>query len=91
MFLEEFDKETDSYKKATAIRNENYNKILELKGKAISDPSIKSSEAYRNAKKWFTSQVVADAMYGSSSSLFMEAKYAYEDKGLSFTRGKLEG
>ena len=89
-FLEGYDKETEAWKKATAIRNENYNTILELKAKAISDPSIKSSEAYHKAEKWFASQVISDSWYGASSSLFMEAKYAYEDKGISFTRGKLE-
>lgn len=90
-FLEEFDKETDAYKKATAIRNENYNKILELKTKAISDPSIKSSEAYHKAEKWYRSQVVADSMYGANYTLFMEAATAYDNLGRSYTRGKLEG
>ena len=89
-FMEVYDKETDAYKKARTIRNENYNKILELKAKAISDPSIKSSEAYHEAEKWFKTQVFSDSMYGASYTQFMEASYAYKDQGISWTRGKIE-
>lgn len=90
-FLEEYDRETSAFKRAAEIRNENYNKILELKAKAVSDPSIKGSDAYHKAEKWFRTQVAADSMYGASYNLVMEAKYAYANKGKSWTRGRIDG
>lgn len=89
-FLEEYDRATDAFKKATQIRNENYNKILELKAKAISDPSIKSSDAYHKAEQWYRSQVISDNWYGSSYTLVAEANKIYTNAGESWTRGKID-
>lgn len=85
--LKDFDAGTKGIKKAQKIKNENYNKILELKSKSISDPSIKKSKAYKQAKQWARSQRLSDSLYGKSYTLLMETSYGLANKGQSWTRG----
>ncbi len=82
--LKDFDEGTDAIKKAQKIKNENYNKILELKAKAVSDPSIKESKSYKEAKSWFDAQVKSDLYYGKSMTLLQET--AAVMNGESWTR-----
>ena len=87
--LDDFDKGTEYVKKAQKIGNENYNKIAELKIKSISDPSIKRSPEYKQAKKWCETQMLSDAYYGKPYTTMMEAHYIAVNNGKSWTRGRL--
>lgn len=89
-FLKEYDLDTKAIKTAQKIGNENHNKILKLKIKAISDPSIKKSESYKQAKLWASSQKLSEMMYGKTYTQFQEAQYARIHKARSWTRGNLE-
>lgn len=82
--LNDFDEGTKAIKKAQQIKNENYNKILELKAKAVSDPSIKESKSYKEAKSWYKSQLASDLYYGKSMTLLGES--AAVMNGQSWTR-----
>lgn len=85
--LKDFDAGTEGIKKAQKIKNENYNKIIELKAKSISDPSIKKTTAYKKAKAWSRAQRLSDSFYGKDYTLLMETSYALTQKGRSWTRG----
>jgi hypothetical protein len=58
-----------------------------LKIKAISDPTIKQSKSYKQAKKWHSSQVASELMNGKSYTLLAESSAVLNGK--SWTRGKL--
>jgi hypothetical protein len=85
--LKDFDEGTKAIRKAQKIGNENHNKFLELKIKAISDPTIKQSKSYKQAKKWHSSQVASELMNGKSYTLLAESSAVLNGK--SWTRGKL--
>lgn len=87
--LNDFDSGTKTIKKAQKIGNENRNKIKELRIKAISDPSIKKSIEYKQAKKWANSQKMSELYYGKSVTLLQEAHSVAINNGRSWTRGKL--
>lgn len=88
--LTDHDQGTDFIKKAMKIGNENRNNILKANMKAISDPAYKQSEQYKRAKEWAHSQRMSDLYYGKTYTLFVEAQYVAANKGMSWTRGKLE-
>lgn len=87
--LSDFDAGTKYIKKAQKIGNENNNKIKELRIKAISDPSIKKSPQYKQAKKWANSQRMSEMYYGKPYTLLQEAQSVAVNNGRSWTRGKL--
>lgn len=85
--LADFDLGTDAIKRAQKIGNENHNKIIELKMKAVSDPSIKESASYKQAKQWCSAQVKSEMLYGKPATLLYEASAT--SNGKSWTRKKL--
>ena len=87
--LDDFDRGTENIKKAQKIGNENHNKFAELKIKSISDPSIKNSFEYKQAKKWCEAQILSEAYYGKPYTLLMEANSVAVNNGKSWTRGRL--
>lgn len=86
--LADFDLGTDGIKRAQKVGNENHNKIIELKMKAVSDPSIKESKSYKQAKQWCSAQVQSEMLYGKPATLLYEASATLNGK--SWTRKKLE-
>lgn len=87
--LDDFDRGTENIKKAQKIGNENHNKFAELKIKSISDPSIKKSFEYKQAKKWCEAQILSEVYYGKPYTLLMEANSVAVNNGKSWTRGRL--
>ena len=76
--------------KALDIGRKNKTTILELKKKAINDPSIKETESYKKAKQWASSQLISEAFYGKSYTALQEAHYAAINNGISWTRGYIK-
>lgn len=87
-FLDAYDNDTTYVKRAMNVVNGNHNRILELKAKSISDPSIIKSKEYKQAKKWASSQAWSDFALGKANTLLWEASYQATYKDKSFTRGK---
>lgn len=86
--LADFDVGTDAFKRAQKIGNENHNKIIKLNMKAVSDPSIRQTESYKQAKKWCSAQLQSELLYGKPATLIYEAQATMSGK--SWTRAKLE-
>ena len=87
--LKDHDQGTTYIKKAMKIGNENRTNIMKLNMKALSDPKIKESESYRNAKRWASSQAFSEVYYGRSYTLLQESYSVAINNGRSWTRGKL--
>lgn len=84
--LDDFDRGTKYIETAMKNRTENRTALMKLNMKALSDPSIKESESYRNAKKWAENQSLVDTFYSRNYTLLMESSAVA--RGESWIRGK---
>lgn len=88
--IKDFDDGTKYMSKALDIGRKNKTTILELKKKAINDPSIKETESYKKAKRWAKSQKLSEIYYGKPYTALMEAHYVAINNGKSWTRGNIK-